>query len=224
MIKMFYACLAFMNFLPLWVIVVFLDCKALFWDHVEQNGTEWCGLCGCCIGILISSLVVVMGLNENKGQKGGRGIIVEAIEERKVMSAEVLLSYVLPLLAFDFGSWVGMVQFLLFFFVILLLQVRHNAITGNVFLELLGYRFYDCKYYNEEASHNEETRIAKDAILITRSYLGGEDGVQINVAFLNNQVALEVEDGAPSNNVSPGVLTEALETWRGRDFDNSKEN
>lgn len=194
MIKMFFACLAFMNFLPLWVIVAFLDCKALFFDHVKNNGTEWCGLCGCTIGVLICSLVVVMGLNEKKGAKDSRGIVITTIEERKAVSAEVLLSYVLPLLAFDFGSWVGMVQFLLFFFVILLLQVRHNAITGNVFLELLGYRFYDCKYYNEEASHNEETRIAKDAKLITRRYLGGEDGVKLNVAFLNNQVALEVRD------------------------------
>ena len=126
--------------------------------------------------------------------KDAKNVFVEDIEERKVMSAEVLLSYVLPLLAFDFGSWVGMVQFLLFFFVLLLLQVRHHAITGNVFLELLGYRFYDCKYYNEEASHNEETRIAKDAKLITRRYLGGEDGVKLNVAFLNDQVALEVDD------------------------------
>ena len=194
MSKMFNACLAFMNFLPLWAIVVFLDCKALFLDHVKNDGTEWCGLYGCCIGLLFCSIVVFRGLCEKKGQNGGRGIIVEDIEERKVMSAEVLLSYVLPLLAFDFGSWVGMVQFLLFFFVLLLLQVRHNAITGNVFLELLGYRFYDCKYYNEEAGHNEETRIAKEAKLITRSYLGGEDGGNLNVVFLNDQVALEVKD------------------------------
>lgn len=194
MTKMFYACLLFMNFLPLWVIVIFLDCKALFIDHVKNDGAEWCGLYGCCIGLLLCSIAVFRGLCEKKGQNGGRGIIVEAIEERKVMSAEVLLSYVLPLLAFDFGSWVGMVQFLLFFFVILLLQVRHNAITGNVFLELLGYRFYDCKYYNEEAGQNEASRRVNDAMLITRSYLDGEDGVKLNVAFLNAQVALEVKD------------------------------
>lgn len=46
----------------------------------------------------------------------------------------------------------------------------------------------------EEASLNEETRIAKDAKMITRRYLGGEDGVKLNVAFLNDQVALEVDD------------------------------
>ena len=192
--KMFFACLLFMNFLPLWVIVIFLDCKALFLDHVKNDGTEWCGLYGCCIGLLLCSIVVFRGLCEKKGQNGGRGIIVEAIEERKVMSAEVLLSYVLPLLAFDFGSWVGMVQFLLFFFVILLLQVRHNAITGNVFLELLGYRFYDCKYYNEGSCLNEKSPPGEKVMLITKSYLGGERGVKLDVVFLNDQVALEVRD------------------------------
>ena len=196
--KMFYASLAFLNFSPLWGIVIFLDSKALFFDHVEQNGTEWCSLCGCCIGMLISFLIVFLGMIEKKWQKEAC-VIVKSIDERKVISAEVLLSYVLPLLAFDFGSWVGMVQFLLFFMVILILQTRHNAITGNVLLELLGYRFYDCKYYNWESSHKEESQVGYKMVLITKRYLVGEEGTKLKIAFLNSQVALEVKDGLPSD-------------------------
>lgn len=189
--KVFYASLAFLNFFPLWMTVMFLDCKALFFDHVKQNGTEWCGLCGCCIGMLVSSLVVLIRIHEKKDAKG---VVVSSIDEKKVISADVLLTYVLPLLAFDFGSWVGMVQFLLFFIVIIVLQVRHNAITGNVFLGLLGYRFYDCKYYNEESMYNEKSRVANVTMIIAKRYLEDKEGAKLNLVFLNDQVTFDVND------------------------------
>ena len=93
----------------------------------------------------------------------------------------MLLSYVLPLLAFDFGTWVGLVQFLVFFCVIAVLNLRPNAIVGNVALVLIGYRFYECEYANGSNS----------VLVMTRRYLSAEAGMGIEVGFLNDEVAIE---------------------------------
>lgn len=178
--KGFLISLCMLDFLPLWVVVVFLDCKALFVDCVIHKGAEWCGLIGCGCGVLVSLMIVWFGLREKLSQRL-EPISLVAVKEKKTLTAEVLLSYVLPLLAFDFGTWVGLVQFLVFFCVIAVLNLRPNAIVGNVALGLIGYRFYECEYANGSNS----------VLVMTRRYLSAEAGMGIEVGFLNDEVAIE---------------------------------
>ena len=103
-------------------------------------------------------------------------------------SAEVLLSYVLPLLAFDFGQWIGLLEFLLFFILISFLSIRHNILGGNVFLELLGYRFYSCRINIKMIDGGMNPT---DCHLITRRSLAGEEGKSISVVLLDTDLMIE---------------------------------
>mgnify|MGYP000320977530 FL=1 len=61
-----------------------------------------------------------------------------------MITAEYLLSYILPLFAFDFTKWDEVVKFLIFFLTFGYLCIKHNSFSVNIVLELLGYKMYDC--------------------------------------------------------------------------------
>lgn len=178
--KLFLIFLTFLDFLPLWIIVMFLDGKALFYDHVVCRGAEWCGLVGCGCGVLVAAIVVWLGVLEKKQDR--ETIQIVKVKENKKLTSEVLLSYVLPLLAFNFGTWVGLVQFLVFFICIVLLNLRSNSITANVVFGLIGYRFYETEFNN-----------GANGTLMSKRYLVSEVGTTINVVKLNDNIAIEVK-------------------------------
>lgn len=60
------------------------------------------------------------------------------------MIAEYLLSYILPLFAFDFTVWNGVVLFLIFFTILGFLCIKHNYFSVNIILEMAEFRFYNC--------------------------------------------------------------------------------
>lgn len=176
----FFVSLCFLNFLPVWVIVILLDAKSIWLDHSPSSGAEWCGVVGILIGLLVSTCLVVLGLSQ-KNAEAPDVMILKSVSEQKSLAADVLLSYVLPLLAFEMTTWLGLTQFLVFFFLIAALSYRHKHVSGNVVLELFGYRFYACA----------DDRDA-ESLVLTRRYLGGAEGMEIKVHQLNDQVYCEV--------------------------------
>ena len=139
--------LCFLGFLPLWVIVLFIEIRNCM-VATEFVFAEKCAIAGIVIGFAITARVVFCWLRDlrpkNKGEERGTPYVFKQILELKTLTAEMLLTYVLPLLAFDFTKWEGLTQFLVFFVVVAWLVGRHHVVTGNVYLELIGYHFYDC--------------------------------------------------------------------------------
>ena len=82
---------------------------------------------------------------------------------------------------FEITTCLGLTQFLVFFFLIAALSYRHKHVSGNVVLELFGYRFYACADDRDVES-----------LVLTRRYLGGAEGMEIKVHQLNDQVYCEV--------------------------------
>ena len=119
----FSASLFFMSFVPLWISILFIDVKSIVTGG--EIRTE-----------VISIIIIVYRL-------------VSCSEEKSV-SAEYLLSYILPLFAFDFTQWDQVVLFLIFYVTLAFLCIRHNYFSINVILEVCHYRFYSCTLENED--------------------------------------------------------------------------
>lgn len=92
-------------------------------------------ICGICIFL------------RRQGESGNKqsGTIIVAKKLRNV-SSEFLLAYILPLIAFDFSILKDVILFAIYFFLLAWLCVRNNNVYTNIFLELKGYKVYECSF------------------------------------------------------------------------------
>ncbi|MDD3138010.1 MAG: hypothetical protein PHX08_03440 [Lachnospiraceae bacterium] len=180
--KLFSFSLFFLSFAPLWISVLFIDIKSC----VENNDYLWTERLG--IGLImffaiVCFFIVKAGLKTNT--KGATFQRLKCAKEEKTITAEYLLSYILPLFAFNFRLWNEVVLFLIFFFTLGYLCIRHNHFSVNIVLEMSGYRIYDCSFVNEDG-------IQTDCSVISRRKVNGYIGETISVKPLNNEYKLDV--------------------------------
>ena len=124
----------------------------------------------------------------NKQNKNGaQEFTIESVEEEKTITAEYLLSYILPLFAFDFTIWHQVVLFLIFFFVLAFLCIRHNYFSVNILLEIFGYRFYRSGLRNEDG-------ILVSKVIITKERLLNRKAEKILVRPINNEYSIDIQD------------------------------
>ena len=133
----------FLSFLPLWMSIVLIDLVNMIRDD-NNLWTERLSIVSIVAGIIICSIATWKWLHESGSQNREKYEIISASEERFI-TAEFLMSYVLPLFAFDFTKWDGALLFLLFFGVFYFLVHRHRYFCTNLALEICGYRIYECK-------------------------------------------------------------------------------
>lgn len=141
----------FTSFLPLWISIVVTDLWTIGNKIVENSKETFENsrieiitivlLIGYTLFSMfyISWIISVQERSTNKEQ----GIIVRAKRANK-LSAEFLLAYILPMIAFDFSSMNNIVLFLIYFVVLSFLCIRNSNVYTNIFLELKGYKMYEC--------------------------------------------------------------------------------
>lgn len=95
------------------------------------------------------------------------GCILRAKKSNK-LTAEFLLAYILPMIAFDFGSLDSIVLFLIYFAVLSFLCVRNSNIYTNIFLEFKGYKMYECDI---ECGIMNKKYVYTDCIVISKNNL-----------------------------------------------------
>ena len=110
---------------------------------------------------------------------------LKRVKEEKTITAEYLLSYILPLFAFDFTLWSDVILFLIFFFSHGFLCIKHNHFSVNIVLELMGFGFYICVFKNEDGIEMEQ-------LIISRRRLMGCIGEAIYLKPLNNEYRLDI--------------------------------
>lgn len=172
------------SFLPLWVSICFIDFKSI----LEKNPnvvTEIVSVSVILITLLISACVLLMGLSGRSREGTTPLTLMSAIEEKSI-TAEYLLSYILPLFAFDFTQWSQVVLFLIFYLTLGFLCVRHNYFSVNILLEINNFRFYDCKLKNEDGQEIE-------TIIISHRRLNGCVGDVLYTKPINNEYKLDVK-------------------------------
>ena len=105
MSKLFTSALFFISFAPLWLSVIFVDTVSLLED-TQSSGIEKIGISTILVVFSISLVFVLKKLRVEANSEAERYTILTVTEEKTVTS-EFLLSYILPLFAFDFTQWTG---------------------------------------------------------------------------------------------------------------------
>lgn len=189
----FWQCISmfFLSFTPLWVSVLIVDIKSII-ENETPLLTEIISVVlillvwGCTACILLSSLN--KKIEKYKEMKeGSLKYKLKTVEEQKSITAEYLLSYILPLFAFDFTRWDQVILFLVYFSTLGYLCIRHNQISVNIVLELSGYRFYKCELLYEQASTLEKYIISKEKLI-------NHENHEISTIALNNEYLLDLMD------------------------------
>lgn len=177
--------LFFLSFAPLWVSILFIDIKSII---EKQTGivTEKYSVLVILVLSLVSLIILMLSFNK-KNTNGSQEFTIDSMEEEKAITAEYLLSYILPLFAFDFTVWHQVVLFLFFFFVLAFLCIRHNYFSVNILLELFGYRFYRCCLRNED-----EVTISK--VIITKECLLNRKTERILICPINNEYSIDITE------------------------------
>ena len=175
----------FLSFTPLWVSVLFLDIKSII-ENETPLFTEWISICVIVVLSLLSVIILSCSLR-SKNRAGIQKYRLIRIEEQKSITAEYLLSYILPLFAFNFTEWDQVVLFLVYFLTLGYLCIKHNQLSVNIVLELLHYRFYLCEMETED--HFPVTRY-----IISKEKLINHKNDIISTRPLNNEYSLDLMD------------------------------
>lgn len=175
----------FLSFAPLWVSILFIDIKSIIENQTEIVTEKYSVLFILILAII--SLVILMISFNKQNKNGAQEFTIESVEEEKTITAEYLLSYILPLFAFDFTIWHQVVLFLIFFFVLAFLCIRHNYFSVNILLEIFGYRFYRSGLRNEDG-------ILVSKVIITKERLLNRKAEKILVRPINNEYSIDIQD------------------------------
>jgi len=147
------------SFLPLWASILVSDIWnvilktnnlianateftfQIFW---ETNQIEFISV----LILVVYSFVSIITLNRfihikktNPSPPNGR--VIKAKRANK-LSAEFLLAYILPMIAFDFSAMHDVILFFVYFAVLSFLCIRNNNVYTNFLFEAKGYRMYEC--------------------------------------------------------------------------------
>lgn len=176
-------CMYYLSFTPLWLTVLFIDVKSLL-EKGENKYTEIISVIFILLFMIVSMAFLLYEFNTLK-----RGYIekyeLREVSESKTITAEFLLSYILPLFAFDFCKWDQVVEFLIFFSVLGYLCIRHNYFSVNIILEIMKYKMYECILNNSD-------NISVKKIVISKRTLTMQKGKEITLKLLNNEISLDI--------------------------------
>lgn len=174
----------FLSFFPLWLTILFIDIKSLF----DGGGDKWTEIISVIV-ILVCALIslIILFIKFYVADDEKYVLKIEKAKESKTITAEFLLSYILPLFAFEFTQWDEVIKFLIFYLIFGFLCIRHNYFSVNIILELMRYRIYDCRLKNADNKVVEKTVISENTLTMRK-------GENIEVKMINNEYCLDLYD------------------------------
>lgn len=177
-------CMYYLSFTPLWITVLFIDIKSLV-EGGDYKKTEITSIVLITIFMVITIIYVLLYLRESSDGFFEKYEIVNA-HESKMITAEFLLSYILPLFAFDFCIWDQVIEFLIFFTVLGFLCIRHSYFSVNIILEVMRFKIYECTLKNKDGMCIEKTVISKNSLHLKKGYL-------MSFKMMNNDVLIDIK-------------------------------
>ena len=182
--KFFKLSLYLSSFIPLWIAITVKNLQSMF-NNVALNKAEIISTISLLIISALSLLDIQIEIGTLKSYSFKKTI--ETVRKDKNSISEILfgftLMYCLPLVVFNFTTFVGCVQFAIAFFILSFVCLKHNILFPNVVLLLVGFAPYKIKF---EHGKTEKTVYSRNRNLATRS---DED---IAVYQLNNDVFFNV--------------------------------
>lgn len=132
--RLFKYAMFFTAFIPLWITILFLDIMSITDETNNYIGSEVVGIGCIAIGLFLSAIIIFCSMRGVRSQNYTKYKILSA-EQEKGITSEFLLSYILPLFAFDFTRWVSVFEFLIYFVILAFLCVRNNNVYANLLKE-----------------------------------------------------------------------------------------
>lgn len=175
--------LYYTSFTPLWLSIIFIDIKSCI-ENTHSITTEKYSIIVILVLLLITLVHLAINLSTDS-KEGTTGVYLNSIKEEKAITSEYLLSYILPLFAFDFTKWDSVVLFLIFFLILGYLCIRHSYFSVNIILEICNYNVYSCNVIDED-------KVIYDTIILSHRNLKSIKGEKIFLKSLNNEYKLDV--------------------------------
>lgn len=196
----------FTSFLPLWVSIIVNN----LWDII--SGIYSCNERSSIIDIIkiiyylykIEMIVVIVIFifllftaiyiyhkinTERKLNKKSKCQLQEVRKANK-LSSDFLFAYILPLFSFDFGELKSIVLFMIYFLVLAFICIRNNNIYTNIFLELIGYKMYECDVKCKVL--NESEKIYYNCLVISKNNLSQHVGNEIKYFDFDKYIYIDI--------------------------------
>lgn len=154
----------YISFFPLWVSILFIDCTNIFCSSDPNIITEIISIFAILIILLLCLIVLHTRMKKQKSGDNCETFTLCEVKLNKKIIVEFIFTFVLPLAAFDFCSWQGVVLFVFFFlllFHILVSLFNYPMLCSLVFF---GYKIYDCKYLDIDNNIHEAAFICNKTI------------------------------------------------------------
>ena len=200
------------SFLPLWAAIVISDLYDISgyiicrWGRLRAPSFDFREAAGrfiCVNGLMVGTVVVVTivviasiwDLNwflKTKESEVAPPIgILRRVRKANKLSAEYLIAYILPMVAFDFAEFRGVILFLLYFGVLAFLCIRNSNIYTNIYLELVKkYRMYEC---DVECTIGSKIHVYENSLVISRRDLTARVNGEICYWDFENDIYLDLE-------------------------------
>ena len=114
--------------------------------------------------------------------------IIEAKHEKN-LTADFILSYILPMVAFDFTDLLSVILFLIYFIVLAFVCIRNNNVYINFYFEIRKYKMYNCTV---ECIRGNKNIIYRDCIVLSKVDLTARVDQNINYWDFDNKIYLDI--------------------------------
>lgn len=168
------------SFLPLWITILFIEILSIF-KNDKNLFTEYVVIFLVLITLSTSLFIIFYTISRKISSRSFHSYELEEVSLESGVTSEFLLSYILPLVAFDFTVWDKVAQFMLYFLILSFLCIRNNNVYANLLFEIRGYRFYSC---NLKWAVESRTSIIP-AIVMSKEDLRAKKGQLVKLARLN---------------------------------------
>lgn len=121
-----------------------------------------------------------------KNEKSGKAFVKDAKKSNKLLT-DFLLTYILPMVAFDFTTLIGIILFILYFTVLAFVSIRNNNVYTNILFEICKYKLYTCQFVCKIIA---EDVIIADCIAISKINLVQKIESEVSYFDFDNDIFL----------------------------------
>ena len=168
------------SFIPLWITILFQDFLNLYRAN-SYIGTELISVVVIFLINTVAIIIILRSLNSIKYSEYKSYRVIDVKRESGVTN-NFAVTYIAPLIIFDFTRWDSVVPFILYFFFLMFHSYTQNVIYANIIFEVLHYKFYNCELqWKAEPTVNQI-----QALVLSKNNLHAQKGNTVEVAKLNS--------------------------------------
>lgn len=140
--------LVFLAYLPLWILICIREVGCILSGKCGESTLAWSVL-GVLLGVgLVGGVWVAIRTyslaNRSFNVSESNYFRVIHCKEQKILTTQFVVKNTLPLLVFNPTEMEGVALTAAYFIIIASLSVKHRYFPENIFLEWIGWTFYEC--------------------------------------------------------------------------------